>query len=106
MNYKLPAHPGVSTFTRPQRPHTRQHITHARAGAASILWAQPSVGVQRLEVLIAVMLARSRPAAADGAAYGHAPLAAALATLPSGVLEMVAKSVAVLGCASASATEP
>jgi hypothetical protein len=106
MNYKLPAHPGVSTFTRPQRPHTRQHITHARAGAASILWAQPSVGVQRLEVLIAVMLARSRPAAADGAAYGHAPLAAALATLPSGVLEMVAKSVAALGCASASATEP
>jgi hypothetical protein len=62
--------------------------------------------VQRLDVLIAVILARSRPAATDGAADGYTPLAAALAALPSGLLEMVADSVAALGCASVSATEP
>jgi hypothetical protein len=92
--------------------------------------------VQRLEVLVAVMLARERrwPAerreqgrltthdedgsprpprkrlrrpravatvAADTAAGGCTELAAALAALPFGLLEMVADAVAALGCADA-----
>ena len=60
--------------------------------------------MQRLEVLVAVMLARERRAPADDAADGCTELAAALATLPSGLLEMVAKAVAVLGCADAGGT--
>jgi hypothetical protein len=55
--------------------------------------------VQRLEVLIAVMLARERRARADAAADGCTELAAALATLPSRPLEMIAEAVAALGCA-------
>ena len=54
--------------------------------------------MQRLEVLVAVMLARERRAPADAAADGCTELAAALATLPSGLLEMVADAVAALGC--------
>jgi len=50
-------------------------------------------GVQRLEVLIAVMLARERLAAAGGGT----PLAAALASLSSGPLSMIADAVAALG---------
>ena len=57
--------------------------------------------MQRLEVLIAVMLARERCALADDAADGFTELAAALATLPSGVVEIVASAVAALGCADA-----
>ena len=57
--------------------------------------------MQRLEVLIAVMLARERRAPADAAADGCTELAAALATLPSGLLEMIAEAVAALGCADA-----
>ena len=57
--------------------------------------------VQRFEVLIAVMLARERRALADDAADGCTELAAALATLPSGVVEIVADAVAALGCADA-----
>jgi len=57
--------------------------------------------VQRLEVLIAVMLARERHATADAAADGCTELAAALATLPSRPLEMIAEAVAALGCADA-----
>jgi hypothetical protein len=60
--------------------------------------------VQRLEVLIAIMLARERcaPALADAAADGCAELAAALAALPSRpLLEMVADALAELGCADA-----
>jgi len=53
--------------------------------------------VQRLEVLIAVMLARERRAPADAAADGCTALAAALATLPSRPLEMIAEAVATLG---------
>jgi hypothetical protein len=53
--------------------------------------------VQRLEVLIAVMLARERCAPADAAADGCTALAAALATLPSRPLEMIAEAVAALG---------
>ena len=57
--------------------------------------------MQRFEVLIAVMLARERCALADDAADGCTELAAALATLPSGVVEIVADAVAALGCADA-----
>jgi predicted component of type VI protein secretion system len=57
--------------------------------------------VQRLEVLVAVMLARERRWPADTAADGCTELAAALATLPSGLLEMVADAVAALGHADA-----
>jgi hypothetical protein len=60
--------------------------------------------LQRLEVLVAVMLARERRARerralADAAADGCTELAAALATLPSRPLEMIAEAVAALGCA-------
>jgi hypothetical protein len=51
------------------------------------------VGVQRLEVLVAVMLARERRALADAEDGGCTELAAALATLPSGLLEMVADAL-------------
>jgi hypothetical protein len=57
--------------------------------------------VQRLEVLVAVMLARERRAPADAAADGCTELAAALATLPSRPLEMIADAVVALGCADA-----
>ena len=57
--------------------------------------------VQRLEVLVAVMLARERRALADAEDGGCTALAAALATLPSGLLEMVADAVAALGHADA-----
>ncbi len=57
--------------------------------------------MQRLEVLVAVMLARERRWPADTAADGCSELAAALATLSSGLLEMVADAVAALGCADA-----
>ena len=59
--------------------------------------------VQRLEVLVAVMLARERRLLAPGdtAADGCTELAAALLTLPSRPLEMVADAVAALVCAEA-----
>jgi hypothetical protein len=57
--------------------------------------------VQRLEVLIAVMLARERLSPVDAAADGCTELAAALVTLPSRPLEMIAEVVAALGCADA-----
>ena len=69
--------------------------------------------VQRLEVLVAVMLARERRAPARSVQRrsprllcGRASdrcmeLAAALATLPSGLLEMVADAVAAFGQADA-----
>jgi hypothetical protein len=50
--------------------------------------------VQRLEVLIAVMLAHERRASTDVLVDGCTELAAALATLPSGLLEIVADAVA------------
>ena len=55
--------------------------------------------MQRLEVLIAVMLARERRILADAATDGCTALAAALASLPSRPLEMIADAVAALGCA-------
>ena len=57
--------------------------------------------MQRLEVLVAVMLAHERRAREDGAADGCTELAAALATLPSRPLEMIAEALAALGCADA-----
>ncbi len=60
--------------------------------------------MQRLEVLVAVMLARERPALADEEVGGCTELAAALATLPSGLLEMVADAVVALGHADARGT--
>ena len=84
-----------------QRRQTRLHVntrSHKRKAAEeSVIGAR----VQRLEVLIAVMLARERRAQADAAADGCTELAAALATLPSGLLEMVAEAVAALGCSDA-----
>ena len=59
------------------------------------------VGVQRLEVLVAVMLARERRVLADAQDGGCTVLAAALATLPSGLLQIVADAVAALGRADA-----
>ena len=53
--------------------------------------------MQRLEVLIAVMLARERHGRTDAAVGGCTPLAAALATLPSRPLEMVLDAMAALG---------
>jgi hypothetical protein len=55
--------------------------------------------MQRLNVLVAVMLARERRAPTDSAADGCTPLAEALAALPSRPLEMVAEATAALGCA-------
>jgi hypothetical protein len=52
-------------------------------------------------VLVAVMLARERRALADAEDGGCTELGAALATLPSGSLEMVADAVAALGRADA-----
>jgi hypothetical protein len=52
--------------------------------------------VQRLDVLVAVMLARERRAPTEHA-DGCAPLAASLAALPSRPLEMIAEAVAALG---------
>ena len=57
--------------------------------------------MQRLEVLIAVMLARERRIPADAATDGCTALAAALAVLPSGLLEMVANAVVALGLQAA-----
>jgi hypothetical protein len=57
--------------------------------------------VQRLEVLVAVMLARERRWPADTAADGCTELAAALAALPSRPLELVADAVVALDCADA-----
>ena len=52
--------------------------------------------MQRLEVLVAIMLARERYAP-----DGCTALAAALAPLPSRPLEMIADAMAALGCADA-----
>ena len=55
------------------------------------------VVVQRFEILVAVMLARERRRSPPDAA-SCAPLAAALAALPSRPLEMVAEALVALGC--------
>ena len=55
-----------------------------------------AVVVQRFEILVAVMLARERRCSPPDAAW--APLAAALAALPSRPLEMVAEALVALGC--------
>jgi hypothetical protein len=80
---------GPSTHSR---THARMH-----AHTPPALRRRPPSGVQRLEVLVAVMLARERRILADAEAGGCTALAAALATLPSGVIEIVANAVAALG---------
>ncbi len=52
--------------------------------------------VSRFDVLVAVMLSRERRAPTEHA-DGCAPLAASLAALPSGLMELVAEAVAALG---------
>jgi hypothetical protein len=66
---------------------------HPKARARKILryWGD---GLQRLEVVIAVMLACERRRHADTAADGCTELAVALAALPSRPLEMVADALA------------
>jgi hypothetical protein len=79
---------------------TRAATAHTRATAASATvdtQARQPCTVQRLEVLVAVMLARERRALADAEDGGCMELAAALATLPSGLLAMVADAVVALG---------
>jgi hypothetical protein len=73
------------------------HGTHAGPQQGHRWQLDRRVGVQRLEVLVVVMLARERRVLADAEAGGCTALAAALATLPSGVLEIVADAVATLG---------
>ena len=87
-------------FATPTDPVACEHPI-AQAQGRSSRNRHRGARVQRLEVLVAVMLARERRAPADAAADGCTELAAALATLPSGLLEMVAEAVAVLGCADA-----
>jgi hypothetical protein len=86
------------------RDRNKRHRCHRRIGVQR---------VQRLEVLVAVMLARERRAQARSvqrrsprllrgrASDRCTALAAALSTLPSGLLEMVADAVAALGHADA-----
>ena len=85
-----------SDMRHPQAP------THKTARTAAIDTAAMACdGVQRLEVVIAVMLARERRWPADTAADGCSELAAALATLPSLTLALVADAVVALGGADA-----
>ena len=87
---------GRSTHSRTHaRTHARMRMPHRQTYAG--LRLRPPFGVQRLEVLVAVMLARERRAQAVAEAGGCPALAAALAALPSGVLQMVADAVAALG---------
>ena len=87
----------------PTDPLACEHpIAHGRKAATNTGRSRcRGARVQRLEVVVAVMLARERRAPADDAADGCTELAAALATLPSRPLEMIAEAVAALGCADA-----
>ena len=90
-------HTTPATRHAPCAPHgtqaqDRDHNCHRYGGD----------GLQRLEVVIAVMLARERRWHADtAAADGCTELAAALAVLPSRSLELVADAVVALYCADA-----
>ncbi len=82
------------------RRHVRmrmRHGAHAHHHNPRPQLTPRRVHAQRLEVLVAVMLARERRALADAEDGGCTELAAALATLPSGVLAIVADAVAALG---------
>ncbi len=85
--------------------HKRPTVFGSRSIAASAVpLPHRSRAVQRLEMLVTLMLARERRAAADAADsadVGGTPFTAALAVLPSGVLEMVAEAAAALGHADA-----
>ncbi len=86
------------------RRQTLLHVStqsHKHKAATQAVIDITGARVQRLEVLVAVMLARERLSPADAAADGCTELAAALATLPSRPLEMIAEAVAALGWADA-----
>ena len=87
---------GIGRSTN-SRTHARMHACAHPTGTHAGRRLRPPFGVQRLEVLVAVMLARERRAQAVAEAGGCTALAAALAALPSGVLQMVADAVAALG---------
>ena len=70
-----------------------------QAGNIATVNTATAVDVQRLEVFIAVMLARERHALNGATADGCTALAAALATLPSGLLKTAAAAVLPLACA-------
>ncbi len=94
----------VEPAHEPPRRQTLLHVntrSHERTAATQAVIDVIGARVQRLEVLVAVMLARERLSRADAAADGCTELAAALATLPSRPLEMIAEAVAALGCADA-----
>jgi hypothetical protein len=87
----------TTTLTRhaPCAPHGTHAQDNSRHGYCGD-------GLQRLEVVVAVMLARERRWHADtAAADGCTELAAALAALPSRLLELVADAVVALDCADA-----
>ena len=85
-------HTATATRHAPWSPQRE----HAQDRDSSRHW-YCSGGLQRLEMFIAVMLARERRWHADTAADGCTELAAALAVLPSPTLEKIADVVVALG---------
>jgi hypothetical protein len=109
---RVPTNGARRTCERGSPAHGRHAQTETRAHANTPWcthttpqqrppWTPRCVGVQRLEVLVAVILARERRALAHAEEGGCTELAAALATLPLGLLEIVADAVAALGHADA-----
>ena len=94
-----PHHDCGSARSDMRHPHAPTHETARTAAIDTAAMAYD--GLQRLEVVIAVMLARERRWPADTAAGGCSELAAALATLPSLTLALVADAVVALGGADA-----
>ncbi len=70
---------------------------HGKSESVRLLKAAILSRRVKLQVLIAVMLARQRRNPTDAAADGCAPLAVELAMLPSRPLEMIAEAVVALG---------
>ena len=97
----LPASRACARAATPTDPVAYEHPIARAQGRNGGRNRYRGARVQRLEVLVAVMLARERRAPADAAADGCTELAAALATLPSGVFAIVADAVAALGHADA-----
>ena len=91
--------PRTRARTQPRfhfQPSAQRHALRGSGSQRSVRGVRLQV---RLDVLVAVMLARerNRPAdAADGCAPLAASLAASLAALPSRPLELVAEAVAAL----------
>ncbi len=76
------------------RTHAHACLKLTVAGAL----ANDGAGMQWLEVMVTLMLARERRVPTDDAG-GCTPFAAALAALPSRPLELAAEAVVALGCA-------